>query len=243
MRAAIWHSWRQKKVPTTSPLARSFRPRPRSPKDTLIPNCCSGGAQPRRCRASPSVALRRRIAVLWLRPTPISSRSLPPYGIIRKGRARRSRRSSGRSPPRADRARISSMVVSSGEAVLPVARERRWWLPPWALIAAALLHMLPVLIWLWHWPAASVAPPPAFKVTLVRAPPKSAPPPPPPPAATPKPRESGPDQTTEAKKTTKPEPTPPPRARTEPTPNSARAAVATPKPATEGLRVLELHLP
>lgn len=133
------------------------------------------------------------------------------------------------------------MAASSGEAVLPVAHERRGWLPPWALVAAALLHILPVLIWLWHWPVASVAPPPAFKVTLVRAPPK--PTPPPPPAATPKPRESGPDQNTEAKKTVKPEPAPPPRARTEPVPDSARAAVANPKPATEGLRVLELHLP
>lgn len=133
------------------------------------------------------------------------------------------------------------MAASSGEAVLPVAHERRGWLPPWALVAAALLHILPVLIWLWHWPVASVAPPPAFKVTLVRALPK--PTPPPPPAATPKPRESGPDQNTEAKKTVKPEPAPPPRARTEPVPDSARAAVANPKPATEGLRVLELHLP
>lgn len=133
------------------------------------------------------------------------------------------------------------MVASTGEAVLPIARERRGWLPPWALVAAALLHVLPVLIWLWHWPMASVAPPPVFKVTLVQAPPKPASVPPP--AATPKPRESGPDQTTEAKKTAKPEPTPPPRARTEPAPDSARAAAATPKPATEGMRVLELHLP
>lgn len=133
------------------------------------------------------------------------------------------------------------MVASSGEAVLPIARERRGWLAPWALAAAALLHMLPVLIWLWHWPVGSVAPPPVFKVTLVRAPPKQAVPPPP--AATSKPRESGPDQTTEAKKTVKPAPAPPPRARTEPVPDSTHAAVASPKPATEGLRVLELHLP
>ncbi|MGH6976944.1 MAG: cell envelope integrity protein TolA [Stellaceae bacterium] len=133
------------------------------------------------------------------------------------------------------------MVASSGEAVLPIAHERRGWLPPWALIAAAFLHMLPVLIWLWHWPMASVAPPPVFKVTLVRAPPKPAAVPPS--AATPKPRESGPDQTTEAKKTAKPEPAPPTRARSEPAPDSARAAAVTPKPATEGIRVLELHLP
>jgi TonB family protein len=134
------------------------------------------------------------------------------------------------------------MVVTSGEAVLPIARERRGMLPPWALIAAALLHLLPVVIWLWHWPIASAPPPPVFKVTLVRAPPKSAPMPPPA-AATPQPRESGPDQTTEAKKTVKPEPAPPPRARSEPAPSSARAVVAAPKPATEGLKVLELHLP
>lgn len=133
------------------------------------------------------------------------------------------------------------MVASSSEVVLPIARARRGWLPPWALIAAALLHMLPVLIWLWHWPMTSVSPPRAYKVTLVRAPPKPAAVPPP--AATPKPRESGLDQTTEAKKTAKPEPAPPPRARTEPTPESAHAAAAAPKPATEGLRVLELHLP
>ena len=134
------------------------------------------------------------------------------------------------------------MVASSGEAVLPIARERRGMLPPWALIAAALLHLLPVLIWLWHWPMASVPPPPVFKVTLVRAPPKPTVTPPPQ-ATNPQPRESGPDQTTEAKKTAKPEPAPPPRVRSEPAPASARAAAAAPKPATEGLKVLELHLP
>src|SRR5579883_446117 len=241
MRAAIWRSKRRKKAPTTSPSAHSSRPKPRSPRGAPILNCYSGGAMRRRCRASPSAGLRRRIAVPWSKSAPIFSRSSLPYGIIRKGRARRSRHSSRRLPPRADRARISCMVASSGEAVLPIARERRGWLPPWALIAAALLHMLPVLIWLWHWPAGSVAPPRALQVTLVRAPPKPAPLPPL--AATPKPRESGPDQITEAKKTAKPEPAPPPRARTEPVPDAARAAVATPKPATEGLKVLELHLP
>jgi len=134
------------------------------------------------------------------------------------------------------------MVATSGEAVLPIARERRGMVPPWALIAAALLHLLPVLIWLWHWPMALAPSPPVFKVTLVRAPPKLAVTPPPA-ATTPPARESGPDQTTEAKKTAKPEPAPPPRVRSETAPATARAAAAAPKSATEGMRVLELHLP
>ncbi|MBU6506580.1 MAG: TonB family protein [Alphaproteobacteria bacterium] len=136
------------------------------------------------------------------------------------------------------------MVATSGEAVLPIARERRRMLPPWALIAAALLHLLPVLIWLWHWPMASAPSPPVFKVTLVRAPPKpTVTQPPSPPAAAPRPRESGPDQTTEAKKTAKPEPAPPPRVRSATAPATDQAAAAAPKPSTEGMRVLELHLP
>ncbi|MGH7013767.1 MAG: TonB family protein [Stellaceae bacterium] len=125
---------------------------------------------------------------------------------------------------------------------MPTVRERRSLLPPWALIAAAALHLLPVLIWLWHWPM-TAAPPPttAFRVTLVRAPPKPAVVSPP---APPRARESGPDQTTEAKKTAKPEPAAPPRARAAPAPDSTRTAAATPKPAApQGLRVLELRLP
>lgn len=135
------------------------------------------------------------------------------------------------------------MVATSGEAVLPIARERRRMLPPWALIAAALLHLLPVLIWLWHWPMASAPSPPVFKVTLVRAPPKLTVTQPPSPPAAPRPRESGPDQTTEAKKTAKPEPAPPPRVRSATAPAMDQAAAAAPKPSTEGMRVLELHLP
>lgn len=134
------------------------------------------------------------------------------------------------------------MVVSTGEALLPAARERRGMLPPWALIAAAVLHLLPVLIGLWHWPMASAPRPAVFKVTLVRMPPKPAVVQPPP-ATAPKPRESGPDQSTEAKQTAKPEPAAPPRARAEPVPESRHAAAVTPKPAIEGMRVLELHLP
>lgn len=135
------------------------------------------------------------------------------------------------------------MVVTTGEAAIPAARERRRMLPPWALIAAAAVHLLPVLILLWHWPAASPAPPKVFHVTLVKPPPKPAAKSPPA-AATPKPRESGPDQTTEAKKTAKPAPTPPPRAAVRPAQTEARHAESTtPKPATEGLRVLQLRLP
>ena len=134
------------------------------------------------------------------------------------------------------------MVVSTGEAFLPATRERRSPLPPWALIAAAAVHLLPVLILLWHWPATAPPPPKAFTVTLVRAPPKPAAKPPPMPAALP-PRESGPNQTTEAKKTAKPEPALPPRAQAERTREARHAAVATPKPAIQGLPVLELHLP
>jgi TonB family protein len=133
------------------------------------------------------------------------------------------------------------MVASTGEAAVPAARGRRGALPPWALIAAAALHLLPVLIWLWHWPTPQVVPPTAFKVTLVRLPPKPAPKPPP--ATAPRPRESGTDQTTEAKKTAKPEPSAPPRARSEASKESRHAAAPTPKPAVEGLRVLQLRLP
>jgi periplasmic protein TonB len=114
-------------------------------------------------------------------------------------------------------------------------------LPPWALIAAAAVHLLPVLIVLWHWPA---SPPPLLKtieVTLVRPPPKPAAKPPA--TAALRPRESGQDQTTEAKKTDKPEPAPPPRAQVHPAREARHAAVATPKPAAEGLRVLQLRLP
>lgn len=135
------------------------------------------------------------------------------------------------------------MVVSPGEAVLPAARGRRSALPPWTLVAAAAIHLLPVLILLWHWPAVAPSPPKVFTVTLVRPPPKPAAKPPPAPVAPP-PRESGPNQTTEAKKTAKPAPNPPPRAQVERTRETRRhAAVATPKPATEGLPVFELHLP
>ncbi len=133
------------------------------------------------------------------------------------------------------------MVASTGEAAVPAARGRRGALPPWALIAAAALHLLPVLIWLWHWPMAPVTPPTVFKVTLVRAPPKPAAKLPP--AATPKPRESGADQTTEAKKTAKPELAAPPRARSEAAKESRHAAAPTTKPTVEGLRVLQLRLP
>ena len=133
------------------------------------------------------------------------------------------------------------MVVTTGEAAVPAARERRGALPPWALVAAAAIHLLPVLILLWHWPAALPQPPKAIEVTLVRSPPKPATKPPA--AITPRPRESGPDQTTEAKKTDKPEPAPPPRAQVQPARQARHAAVATPKPAVEGLRVLQLRLP
>lgn len=133
------------------------------------------------------------------------------------------------------------MVVTTGEAVVPAARERRGMLPPWALLAAAAIHLLPVLIVLWRWPAPPVTPPKTIEVTLVRLPPKPAPKP----AATaaPKRRESGLDQTTEAKKTDKPAPAPPPRAQVQPARPARHAAVTTPKPAVEGLRVLQLRLP
>ena len=135
------------------------------------------------------------------------------------------------------------MTVTTGDAAMPAARERRGALPPWALVAAAALHVLPVVILLWHWPAAVPPPPKALQVTLVRLPPKPAPKPPA--AAMPKPRESGPDQSTEAKKTEKPMPSPPPRkqAKVKPAPEAQHATVATPKPAVEGMRVLQLHLP
>ncbi len=133
------------------------------------------------------------------------------------------------------------MVVPNADAAMRTARERRAMPPPWAMIAAALLHLLPALIWLWPAPMTAVRPPPIIKVTLVRPPPKPAVAPPPP--ATPPVRESGPDRTTEAKKTAKPEPALPRAARTEPTPDARHAATTSPKPTSQGLRVLELRLP
>jgi protein TonB len=133
------------------------------------------------------------------------------------------------------------MVLSASEAILPAANKRRGGLPPWALIAAAVIHLLP-LLFLLHWPATTPPRPKVFTVTLVRLPPK--PKPKPPPAVAPRPRESGPNQTTEAKKTAKPKPAPPPpQARVKPASEARHAAAVAPKPAPEGLRVLKLHLP
>ncbi|MDE2230237.1 MAG: TonB family protein [Alphaproteobacteria bacterium] len=132
------------------------------------------------------------------------------------------------------------MVAFTGEAAEPMARGQRGVPRPWALVAAAALHLLPLLVWLWHWPAAPAARPTTFAVTLVQLPPKPKAAPPPPTTA--QPRESGRNQTTEAKKTARAE-LALPRTRAEPSQEARHAAVSTPKPEAEGLRVLELRLP
>jgi len=108
----------------------------------------------------------------------------------------------------------------------------------WTLVAALLLHMLPLVFWLWQWGGRQPAAMPVIAVTLV---------PPPAPAAKPnqspalKPRESGPENQTEAKKTATP------RAAL-PTPHAPEAATrpgtgtAVPK-ADEGIRNLAIRLP
>jgi len=82
------------------------------------------------------------------------------------------------------------------------------WLGRWALGLAALLHLLPVILYLLAQIAFHPAlQPPAIQVTLVQAPPKT-PPLPPVPQTPPQmtPRESGTDDKTQAKKTPKDQP-------------------------------------
>ncbi len=119
---------------------------------------------------------------------------------------------------------------------------RSFWLTPWALIAAALLHLLPAMLWLLaHLEARPSYEVPAIQVTLVREPPR-----PPPPAAKtepPKitPRESGADEKTEAKKTAKAEPALPQSG----SPRESQARPVPPEPRAEAPaeKFLAIRLP
>jgi protein TonB len=103
--------------------------------------------------------------------------------------------------------------------------ERPVWLTPPALVLAALLHLLPVILWLLaHLEARPSYEVPPLQVTLVRAPPSSPTARTEPPKITP--RESGTDDKTEAKKTAKPEPA-------LPNSGSPQASQAKPVPAAE----------
>ncbi len=118
---------------------------------------------------------------------------------------------------------------------------RSFWLTPWALIAAALLHLLPAMLWLLaHLEARPSYEVPAIQVTLVREPPV------PPPAAKtepPKiaPRESGTDEKTEAKKTTKAEPALPQSG--SPQESMAKPAPAQPRAEAPAEKFLAIRLP
>jgi protein TonB len=121
----------------------------------------------------------------------------------------------------------SLIPAAAGGAPLPDPEPsgRPFWLGPWALAAAALLHLLPAVFWLLaHLETRPSYEVPPLQVTLVRAPPPS-------PAAKTeppkiKPRESGADDKTEAKKTAKPEPA-------LPQPGSPRESEAKPVPGVE----------
>jgi TonB family protein len=107
--------------------------------------------------------------------------------------------------------------------------KRPAWLGRWALGLAALLHLLPVILYLLAQIAFHPAlQPPAIQVTLVQAPPKAPPPPPaqpvPPQMA---PRESGADDKTQAKKTPKDQPALPRSG--SPQDSQANAAPAAPR--------------
>lgn len=116
---------------------------------------------------------------------------------------------------------------------------RSFWLTPWALIAAALLHLLPALLWLLaHLEARPAYEVPALQVTLVRAPPPAAKPEQPPTIA---PRESGADEKTEAKKTAKPVAALPQSG--SPQESMARPAPAQPRAEAPAEKFLAIRLP
>jgi TonB family protein len=119
--------------------------------------------------------------------------------------------------------------------------DRPVWLGRRALIAAALLHLLPVLLWLLEHLEVRPSPEvPAIEVTLVR-PPQPAPPVQ---AEPPKivPRESGADDKTEAKKTDKAEPALPRSG--SPQENQPRPVAAEPRPpAPPAEKDLTIRLP
>ncbi len=118
---------------------------------------------------------------------------------------------------------------------------RSFWLTPWALAAAALLHLLPAMLWLLaHLEARPSYEVPAIQVTLVREPPPA-----PPPAKTepPKiaPRESGADEKTQAKKTVKAEPALPQSG--SPRDSQARPTPAQPRADAPAEKFLAIRLP
>jgi len=118
---------------------------------------------------------------------------------------------------------------------------RSFWLTPWALAAAALLHLLPAMLWLLaHLEARPSYEVPALQVTLVREPPR------PPPAAKtepPKltPRESGADQKTQAKKTARAEPALPQSG--SPQESRAKPVPAEPRAEAPAEKFLAIRLP
>ncbi len=119
--------------------------------------------------------------------------------------------------------------------------ERPFWLTPWALAAAALLHLLPAMLWLMaHMEARPSYEVPPLQVTLVREPP----PPAPavktePPKLTP--RESGADEKTQAKKTAKAEPALPQSG--SPQESQAQPVPAEARPAPPAEKFLAIRLP
>lgn len=135
-------------------------------------------------------------------------------------------------------------IAISEASVWQVSASMRDGLSRRVLVAAALFHFLPVLLWLWYLHAIVRPAPTVFAVTLVREAPK--PPAKPTPAELAKiaPRESGADEKTEAKKTDAPPKAALPRAASmaekaaKPAPSSEPPPVAIPAP-----KVLSLRLP
>jgi len=116
---------------------------------------------------------------------------------------------------------------------------RSFWLTPWALAAAALLHLLPAMLWLLaHLEARPSYEVPALQVTLVREPPPPAAKTEPPKLA---PRESGPDEKTEAKKTAKAQPALPQSG--SPQESQARPVPAQPRAEAPAEKFLAIRLP
>ncbi len=134
---------------------------------------------------------------------------------------------------------IAPSLVPAGGAPPPEAEPgRSFWLTPWALAAAALLHLLPAMLWLLaHLEARPSLEVPALQVTLVREPPPAAKTEPPKIA----PRESGADEKTQAKKTVKAEPALPQSG--SPRESQARPVPAEPRADAPAEKFLAIRLP
>ncbi len=117
---------------------------------------------------------------------------------------------------------------------------RSFWLTPWALAAAALLHLLPAMLWLLaHLETRPSLEVQAIQVTLVREPPPAAAAKTEPPKIAP--RESGADEKTEAKKTAKAEPALPQSG--SPQESMAKPAPAQPRAEAPPEKFLAIRLP